>query len=326
MNDPPLLFAPAASHLYAETVARALGVPLSAHDERVFEDGEHKLRPQESVRERDVYVLQSLYAEPAQSIDDKLVRLLFFIGALKDASARRVTAVVPYLAYARKDRKTKPRDPVTTRYVAQLFEAVGTDCVVTLDVHNLSAFQNAFRCRTEHLEAAALFIAQLAPKLAESPVAVVSPDAGGIKRADAFRQRLAGVLGGPVATGFVEKYRSSGALSGDSIAGDVDGRTAVIVDDLITSGNTVARAAEACRGAGAARVIAVATHGVFAADADRVLREAPLDEIVVTDSIPATGIASPALRARLTVVTATELLAEAIRRLHVGDSLGELSG
>jgi ribose-phosphate pyrophosphokinase len=325
MNDAPLLFAPAAGRAYAEAVASALGVPLSAHDERVFEDGEHKLRPQESVRERDVYVLQSLYAEPAQSIDDKLVRLLFFIGALKDASARRVTAVVPYLAYARKDRKTKPRDPVTTRYVAQLFEAVGTDGVVTLDVHNLSAFQNAFRCRTEHLEAAPLFIAQLAPKLSGSPVAVVSPDAGGIKRADAFRQRLAGVLGSTVATGFVEKYRGSGALSGHSIAGDVDGRTAVIVDDLITSGNTVARAARACRGAGAARVIAVATHGVFAAGADRVLQEAALDEIFVTDSIPASGIASPEVRARLTVVTATELLAEAVRRLHVGGSLGELS-
>jgi len=326
MNDALLLFAPAAGRAYAEAVARTLGVQLSAHDERVFEDGEHKLRPQETVRERDVFVLQSLYAEPAQSIDDKLVRLLFFIGALKDASARRVTAVVPYLAYARKDRKTKPRDPVTTRYVAQLFEAVGADCVVTLDVHNLSAFQNAFRCRTEHLEAAPLFIARLAPRLGDAPVAVVSPDAGGIKRADAFRQRLADALGRPIATGFVEKYRGSGALSGDSIAGDVDGRTAVIVDDLITSGNTVARAATACRGAGAVRVIAVATHGVFAAGADRVLGEAPVDEIFVTDSIPASGIASPEVRARLTVVAATGLLAEAIRRLHVGETLGELSG
>jgi len=324
--SPPLLFALESSRAYGEAVARSLGLALSAHDERVFEDGEHKLRPQETVRERDVFVLQSLYAEPAQSIDDKLVRLLFFIGALKDASARRVTAVVPYLAYARKDRKTKPRDPVTTRYVAQLFEAVGADCVVTLDVHNLSAFQNAFRCRTEHLEAAPLFIARLAPRLGDAPVAVVSPDAGGIKRADAFRQRLADALGRPIATGFVEKYRGSGALSGDSIAGDVDCRTAVIVDDLITSGNTVARAATACRGAGAVRVIAVATHGVFAAGADRVLGEAPVDEIFVTDSIPASGIASPEVRARLTVVAATGLLAEAIRRLHVGETLGELSG
>ena len=113
-----------------------------------------------NVRGRDVYVIQSLYGDPKQSVNDKLVRLLFFLGALRDASAGHLTAIIPYLAYARKDRKSKVRDPVTTRYVATLFEAVGTDCVVTLDVHNLAAFQNAFRCRTEHLEAVALFVAE----------------------------------------------------------------------------------------------------------------------------------------------------------------------
>ncbi|HTS22768.1 MAG TPA: ribose-phosphate pyrophosphokinase [Casimicrobiaceae bacterium] len=324
-DHPPLLFAPAASRLCGEAVALALGIALAEHEERVFEDGEHKLRPAASVRERDVYVLHSLHAEPGQSIDDKLVRLLFFIGALKDAAARRVTAVVPYLAYSRKDRKTKPRDPVTTRYVAQLFEAVGADCVVTLDVHNLAAFQNAFRCRTEHLEAAPLFVSRLAPRLADEPIAVVSPDAGGIKRADAFRQRLSAALGRPLSTGFVEKYRGSGALSGEALAGDVEGKLAIVVDDLIAAGNTVARAASACRHAGAKRVIAVATHGVFAAEADRVLGAAAIDEIFVTDSIPPLGLGSPAVRERLRVVSAVPLLAEAIRRLHLGESLGELS-
>jgi ribose-phosphate pyrophosphokinase len=323
--SPPLLFALESSRAYGEAVARSLGLALSAHDERVFEDGEHKLRSVDTVREREVYVLQSLFAETGQSIDDKLVRLLFFIGALKDAAARRVTAVVPYLAYARKDRKTKPHDPVTTRYVAQLFEAVGSDAVVTLDVHNLSAFQNAFRCRTEHLEAAPLFIARLAPRLGSEPVAVVSPDAGGIKRADAFRQRLAATLGGPVASGFVEKYRGSGALSGEGVAGDIAGRTAIVVDDLIAAGNTMARAATACRKDGATRVIAVATHGVFAAEAETVLAAAAIDEIFVTDSIPL-RLASTAVKAKVTVVSAVDLLAEAIRRMHAGDSLAELTG
>ena len=139
-----LLFALGATRPHGDAIARRLGLELSPHEEREFEDGEHKSRPLISVRGRDVYVIHSLYGDREQSANDKLVRLLFFLGALRDASAGRVTAIVPYLAYARKDRKSKPRDPVTTRYVASLFEAVGTDRVVTLDVHNLAAFQNAY--------------------------------------------------------------------------------------------------------------------------------------------------------------------------------------
>ena len=148
-----------------ESIGTALGSPLSAHEERDFEDGEHKTRPLENVRGCEVFVIQSLYSEPGLSVNDKLCRLLFFIGALKDASARSVTAVLPYLGYARKDRKTKARDPVTTRYMAQLLEAVGTDRVLTLDVHNLAAFQNAFRCPTDHLEAKNLFVEHFAARV-----------------------------------------------------------------------------------------------------------------------------------------------------------------
>lgn len=160
VHDELMLFALDASRDFGEAVSRELGTALAAHEEREFEDGEHKSRPLVNVRGRDVYVMQSLYGDAKQSVNDKLCRLLFFLGALRDASAARVTAVVPYLGYARKDRKSKARDPVTTRYVATLFEAVGTDCVVTLDVHNLAAYQNAFRCRTEHLEVLATASAQ----------------------------------------------------------------------------------------------------------------------------------------------------------------------
>ena len=124
-----------------ERVAGKLGIRLGAHEEREFEWGQHKSRPLESVRGKDVYVVQSLHGDAVHNVNDKLCRLLFFLGALRDADARRVTAVVPFLCYARKDRQTKPRDPVTTRYVAALFEAVGVDRVVTLEVHNLAAFQ-----------------------------------------------------------------------------------------------------------------------------------------------------------------------------------------
>ena len=324
-GDDPIVFALAASRAFGEAVARKLGAPLAALEEREFEDGEHKARPLVGVRGRDVYVIHSLYSDATASGNDKLVRLLFFIGALKDASARRVTAVIPYLAYARKDRKTKPRDPVTTRYVACLFEAVGTDCVVTLDVHNPAAFQNAFRCRTEELTAGGLLARHFAALLPEAEASVVSPDAGGTKRAEEFRRRLAATLGRPVGSAFAEKYRSSGVLTGDALVGDVDGKVAIIVDDLISAGNTMARAAQACRRGGATRVFAAASHGVFAAAANAVLADDALERIVVTDTVPPLRVMEPRLQSRLDQVSVAGLFAEAIRRLHGDGSIVDLT-
>ena len=176
MDDKTIkLFSLNTSRDFGEKVAKHLGIALSAHEERDFEDGEHKVRPLMNVRGQDVFVIQSLYGEPGASVNDKLCRLLFFIGALKDASAERVTAVVPYLCYARKDRQTKSRDPVTTRYIAHLFEAMRCDRVVTLDVHNLAAFQNAFRCPTEHLEGKNIFVQHFAPLVHNDETVVVDP-------------------------------------------------------------------------------------------------------------------------------------------------------
>ena len=326
MGDDLLLFALKTSRGFAENVARSLAVSLAGHEEREFIDGEHKTRPLQSVRGRDVYVVQSLYRDDAQTVNDKLVRLLFFIGALRDAAAARVTAVVPYLAYARKDRKSKARDPVTTRYVAQLFEAAGIDCVVTLDVHNVAAYQNAFRCRAENLEANPLFVAHFAARSNEGPITVVSPDAGGIKRADAFRQQLARVVGRPVGAAFAEKYRSEEVVSGEAFVGDVEGRTAIIVDDLISGGTTVARAAQACRRRGATHVYVVASHGVFTEDAGPTLAAGGIDEIVVTDTIPLMRVSAGAGRTPIVQLSVAPLFAEAIRRLHAGGSIVDLIG
>jgi ribose-phosphate pyrophosphokinase len=248
---------------HARRITDALGVPLAAHEERAFDDGEHKVRPLENVRGCDVYVIQTLAADATASVDDRLVRLLFMLGALRDASAARVTAVLPYLSYARKDRRSKTRDPLATRYVASLIEAMGTDAVLTLDVHNLAAYQNAFRIRADHLEAKWLLIDRLAPRLAAAPVTVVSPDIGGVKRAEAFRESLQARLGRQVERAFMEKHRSDDVVSGDLFVGEVAGRDAVIVDDLVSSGGTLGRAAAACRSRGARRVFALATHGVF---------------------------------------------------------------
>jgi len=326
MHDGLILFALDATRTYGEAIARELGTTLTPHEEREFEDGEHKARPLLNVRGRDVYVIQSLYGDAKQSVDDKLVRLLFFLGALRDASAGRLTAIVPYLAYSRKDRKSKVRDPVTTRYVATLFEAVGTDCVVTLDVHNLAAFQNAFRCRSEHLETASLFVTELVPLVGAEELTVVSPDAGGIKRAEAFRTRLSAVLKRPIGAAFAEKYRSGGVLTGEALVGDVRGKTAIIVDDLISAGNTVARAAHACREHGAARVLAVASHGVFAEAANTVLAASEVERIIVTDTIPPLRVTAPGLQSRLVQVSTAGLFAGAIRRLHSDGSIVELLG
>jgi len=321
-----LVFALDATRDFGAQIAHAMGVSPASHEERVFEDGEHKTRPLVNVRGRDVFVVHSLYGDASESASDKLCRLLFFIGALKDAAAATVTALVPYLCYARKDRKTKPRDPVTTRYVAALFEAVGTDRVMTMDVHNLAAYQNAFRCGTEHLEARRLFVDYLAPRLRGKAVVVVSPDVGGVKRAEAFRETLARALGGDVPLAVMEKTRSAGVVSGEALVGDVMGRVAILVDDLISTGTTLARAASACRARGAARVIAAATHGLFTGDANARLAEPALEELVVTDTVSSFRLIEPAVRKKLVTLEAAPLFAEAARRMHDGGSIVDLLG
>jgi ribose-phosphate pyrophosphokinase len=195
-----------------------------------------------------------------------------------------------------------------------------------MDVHNLAAFQNAFRCHTEHLEAAGLFVAHFLPLLGAADVVVVSPDAGGIKRAERLRTLLGTALGRPAGAAFAEKYRSGSVVSGEALVGDVDCKIAIIVDDLISAGNTIARTAEACRSHGAAQVWAAATHGIFALAANDVLAQAQLDRLAVTDTIAPGRITNPALRARLATLGTAELFAEAIARMHAGGSLVELLG
>lgn len=319
------LFALGATAGWGDAVAAHLHIPVAPHEERAFEDGEHKLRPLVNVRGRDAFVLSSLYGDATQSAGEKLCRLLFFVGALKDASARSVTAVVPYLAYARKDRKTQTRDPVATRYVAALFEAVGTDRMLTLDAHNLAAYQNAFRCRTDHLEAGGLFALHFAQRLRpDEPLAVVSPDAGGIKRAEQLRLRLEQLLHRPVAAAFAEKHRALGVVSGQMLVGDVAGRCAIIVDDLIATGTTLGRTAQALRDHGATAVHAVASHGLFVGDAAHAL--AQLDSLVVTGSVPPFRLPPGPVLEKLKVISTAPLFAEAIRRIHEGGSLNELLG
>ncbi|RWB73025.1 MAG: ribose-phosphate pyrophosphokinase [Mesorhizobium sp.] len=307
-------------------VAQVLGVDLDSHEEREFEDGEHKARPLVSVCGEDVYILHSLAGEPGASPNDKLLRLLFFIATCREDGAARVTAITPYLAYARKERQTKARDPVSTRHVAQLFEAVGTDCLVTLDVHNFAAFQNAFRCRTLHLDSGALLQSMVRELAGAEPIVVFSPDGGGVKRAQLVKERCEAAMSNEVGFGFMEKRRSRGVVSGDLFAGDVGGKTVFLVDDMISTGGTMLRAARACRERDAKQVHAVATHGLFGKGSEALFTDPAIGRIVVTDSVVSASKAGTGREAKLQVLSTAPLIAEAIKRLHANGSISELAG
>jgi ribose-phosphate pyrophosphokinase len=321
-----LFFAIHESRAFGEQMARHLGVDLSPHEERNFEDGEHKIRPLVSVRGKDVYVLQSLHGGSVESVNDKLCKLLFFLSALRDNGAARITALVPYLAYSRKDRQTKTRDPITTQYVARLFEAASADCVVTLDVHNIVAFQNAFRCRTIHLDTRRLFANELRNLLADEQVAVISPDPGGVKRAQLFREMLQKTLLRLVGQAFVDKRRSAGVVSGDMIVGDVERTTVVVIDDLIASGSTMDHAARAALAHGAKEVIACAAHGLFTGNAESTLAAAPLRHTIVTDTVPPFRLDAKFVTTHIKFVSAAPLFADCIKCLHGGSSISQLLG
>ena len=311
----PLLFALPPSEALGRAVGEAAALHVAPHELRRFDDGEHKIRPLATVRGRDVYVVCSLHGDAVESVNDRLCRLLFFIGAMRDSGAARITVVAPYLCYSRKDRRTNPRDPVTTRYVAELFEATGTDRVLTIDVHNRAAYENAFRIPTEHLEANPLFVTRCRG-LGDRAFAVVSPDPGGFHRAESLRDQLEGATGRTVELAMLGKHRKGGVVRSEAFVGNVEGRVAVIVDDMIVTGTTLVRAAEACRMRGATAVHAMATHGMFSAGAGTVLASPLIDSVTITDTIsPERTDLGPA-RGKLVVLSIAPMLARAITTLH----------
>jgi ribose-phosphate pyrophosphokinase len=299
---------------------------LTALEERRFDRGEFKIRPLESVRSRPAYIIQSLHGDAESSASDKLCELLFLAGALRDAGAQRICAVIPYLGFARKDRRTQPRDPVTSRYVAQLIEAIGIDQVMVVEVHNPAAFDNAFRIPAYHLTSARLFAEYFAARGIKEPLAVVSPDLGGAKRAQLLREALQKRLAAPVEFGCLEKRRSAGVVSGHYFAGDVTGRVVILFDDLISSGGTLLRAARGCRDAGAVGVHAVAAHSPLTADAVSALSDPAFDSLTITDTVPLDPQSTRALAGRMTVLPIADFLAAAIACVQGRGSLTELLG
>jgi len=276
------------------------------------------------VRGRDVYVIHSLYGDATESVNDKICRLLFFIGAIRESGAARVTAVIPYLAYARKDRQTKPHDPVTTRYMAMLLEGMGTDAVIVLDVHNIVAFQNAFRCQTEHLDTRRLFAEHMRERVGGAPVVVVSPDPGGVKRAQLFQVMFEKLIGRAVGTAFMEKRRSAGVVTGNLLVGDMKDTVVLVIDDLISTGGTMLRAAEACLEQGARSVYALAAHGLFVGEAEKAICDPRLSITIITDIVLPFRLEPDIIEQQIEIVSVAPLLGEAIRCCHEGGSIIEL--
>ena len=322
----PMVFALGDSHAFGDRVCSGLGTNLSAIEERSFSDGEHKLRPMLTVRGRKVHVIASLHSGSTDSVNDILCKLLFFISTLKTNGAERVIAHIPYFAYSRKERQTKPRDPVTSQYVAKLIEAAGADCVVTLDVHNVAAFQNAYRIGTVHLDSRRLFAEEILRRHGTSALCVMSPDPGGVKRAQLFREMLEARSDSVVTFAFAEKRRSGGIVSGSMFAGDTAGRTVIIVDDIIASGSTMLRAAEAARQSGAVRVVVCAAHALFTSETDQVIADSAIDVVLVTDSIPPGRLTSKPAIEKTSIIGAGQLFANCIQALEGRSSIAQILG
>lgn len=311
MGDGPLkLFAGNSNRPLAQEIANALDIGLGAAIVTTFRNSEVRIRIEDNVRGADVFVVQSL----CPPIHHHIWELLLMLDALKRASARRITAVIPYYAYARQERKTAGREPISARVLADVISTAGADRVLTIDLH-APAIEGFFNIPVDHLRAVKL-LAQHFRGLAVGDAVVVSPDVGGVARANDFRQRL----GLPLA--IIAKHRPQPDKTEIvEMVGDVRGRTAILLDDMISTGSTMIDAACALRARGVTSVYACATHGVFPVDAIELLARAPIDCWVVTDTVPLAGAqAIPNLQ----VLSVAPLLAESIYRIHENLSVSGL--
>jgi ribose-phosphate pyrophosphokinase len=298
----------------AEEIAGELGVRLNQVELRAFQDGEIYCRYDESVRGTDVFVLQSMCAP----INDNLVEHLIMIDALQRASAKRITAITPYYPYARQDKKGLSREPITARLVANMYEAAGIDRLVSVDLH-AGQIQGFHSSPLDHLTALPL-LCDYVERHVSGGITVVSPDSGRVRTAEKFGQRLQA----PIA--FLHKKRRrdrAHQVEMLEVVGEVEGRTCVLVDDMIATGGTICSAAELLMRRGAASIWAVVTHGVFSGPAIERLKEAPFQQVVITNTLPV----PPERRFdSLVVLSIAPLIADAIKAIFYDDSVSAISG
>src|SRR5262245_3140256 len=305
------LFSGNANRPLAEEIAQYLHVPLCDAEVIRFSDGEVYVQVNENVRGADVFLIQPT-CPPA---NDTLMELLIMIDAMKRASARRITAVLPYYGYARQDRKVQPRVPISAKLVADLLEAAGVDRLLALDLH-AGQIQGFFNVPVDHLFAGpVVMIDYLRKKDLYEPV-IVAPDAG-VERARAMAKRFDAGLA------IIDKRREGpGQAVAMHLIGDVKGRDAVVIDDIIDTAGTLSQAVTAIEREGARRILACGVHAVLSGPAIARIKASPIEEIVVTNSIPVTEDKRAA--ARITVLTVAPLLGEAIRRIHDEESVSTL--
>lgn len=310
-----VLLSGTANRKLSEAVSEGVGVPLTPMDVTRFSDGEFDVKIGQSIRGHDVFVLQPT----CQPVNENLIELFIILDALRRASAARITAVMPYYGYGRKEKKTQPRDPISAKLMANIIELAGANRIIAVDLH-AEAIQGFFDIPVDALTASKILSEHVKERMIRrnmDKVVVVSPDTGGALRARALARRL----GAPIA--IVDKRRPRAEeVEVVHVVGDVNGAACVVIDDLISTGLTLVNAAIALRRQGATSVDVVATHGVLTEGALERLEDAPIDEICVTDTIP---LPEPVDRHRkLCVLSVAPLLAEAIVRVHEGRSVSEL--
>lgn len=313
MRPPFKLFGLGKSFVLAKEVSEHLGINLEDLSEETFADGETKIKPLSTVQGHDVAIIQSMASDSEKGPNEKISELLIFVSLLKDSGAEHITAVLPYFSYSRSDQAKDFQDPVTLKYLAQMYEAVGINNLITLDVHNIAAFENAFRCPSGNLEASSLFCFYLKKKAFDGSLVVVSSDIGGIKRAEKFRRNLQSSLEKPISMAFLEKYREKEGLAGTALVGSVQNAHVIIYDDMISTGKTVLRAAEVIRASGALSIRVFATHGLFSKRKEVLLASPLLDEIVITNSNPAVLSSEYQSFAKLQVISCGSIIAESLR-------------
>src|SRR5687768_16378045 len=296
-------------------IAAVLGVQTGQARLRRFPDTEVSFQIDENIRGTDVFVVQPTCANGTVSVDQHLVELMIMIDAFRRSSAARITAVLPYYGYARQDWKDKPRVPISAKLVANVLSAAGTHRVLTMDLHK-AQIQGFFDIPVDHLFAAPVIIEYLA-RLNSPQLTIVSPDAGGAERARAYAKRLDAELA------VVDKRRSEdGTAEVMNVIGDVDGRTCILQDDIIDTAGTIQKAATALKAAGAAKVLACAVHGVLSGPAIDRVENSPLDQLIVTNTVPLRGDAQKCKK--IVVLSVARLLGQAIRSIHEETSVSSL--
>ena len=296
----------------AESISKTLNTRLVKAEVKRFSDMEVFVEVQENVRGEDMFVVQST-SYPA---NDNLMELLVALDALRRASARRITAVIPYYGYARQDRKSGPRTPISAKLVANLITKAGADRILTMDLH-AGQIQGFFDIPTDNLFAAPVFVKDIEEKYNNKPVVIVSPDVGGVVRARAYARRINANLA------IIDKRREKpGSSEVMNIIGDVSNHHCIIVDDIIDSGGTICNAAQALIDVGAISVDAYVTHGVLSGSAVSNIINSPLNSLVTTNSIKATEAVN--MSSNIRQISIAPIIGEAIRRVHMEQSVSSL--